>query len=97
MGLPDMTIGKVCLFVAAFLAACAPSHHDQVTSHQHEVTSYALSHWDWCLSPYQTSQCMHVRMDDGLYVMGNPSRIGDEHDVWDTKGVVVDAINLETD
>ena len=47
--------------------------------------------FDWC-TPAERIQCARVRQGDGLYVMGHPSWIGVEGDVWTIRAVTVPAI-----
>ena len=59
------------------------------------VTAHELVGFEWC-SPAQLHQCALIRQGGELKMMtGNPSRIGDPDagDVWDVRGVTVDAFS----
>ena len=51
-----------------------------------------LAGFDWCTSS-QRRQCALVRQGGELLVMGHPSQIGVEGDVWGERGVIVDAFS----
>ena len=48
--------------------------------------------FDWCTSS-QRRQCALVRQGGELLVMSHPSHIGVEGDVWDERGVIVEAFS----
>ena len=89
---------RIALLALALLAGCADAQEPWPEHQPYELIRDGRGHvmFDWCDRDLRQHQCPLVVMGNEVYVMEPGQRFGGDMEVWSERGVIVDAISLES-